>query len=103
MQIKFLAPAHSEFEEAIAYYNTQKEGLGFGFSEEVKRTIGRIIQYPEAWSPLSPRTRRCQVNKFPYGVIYHVIGDILLIVGIMNLHRKPQNWEKRIPRSKKET
>ena len=70
MKIDFLSPATAEFKDAIAHYNLQSEGLGFEFAAEVKRTLERIVQYPEAWSPLSKRTRRCRTNRFPYGVIY---------------------------------
>jgi len=70
MEVKFLAPAQAELEEAAAYYETQEEGLSSQFTEEVKRAIQRILQYPEAWAPISRRTRRCRTNRFPYGVIY---------------------------------
>ncbi len=97
MEVKFLAPAQAELEEAVAYYETQKEGLGSQFTEEVKRTIQRILQYPEAWALISRRTRRCRTNRFPYGVIYQVRGDVLLIVSIMHLHREPRSWRRRLP------
>jgi plasmid stabilization system protein ParE len=97
MEVKFLAPAQAELEEAVAYYETQKEGLGSQFTEEVKRTIQRMLQYPEAWALISRRTRRCRTNRFPYGVIYQVRGDVLLIVSIMHLHREPRGWRSRLP------
>jgi plasmid stabilization system protein ParE len=97
MEVKFLAPAQAELEEAVAYYEAQKEGLGFEFTEEVKRAIQRILQFPEAWSPISRHTRRCRTSKFPYGVIYQIRGDVLLIVAVMHLHREPRNWKSRLP------
>ena len=96
INIKFLTPAEAEFFDAISYYNIQSEGLGYEFAAEVKRTIGRIIQYPEAWTRLSKRTRRCRTNKFPYGVIYQVKEETLLIVAVMHLSREPQNWKSRL-------
>ena len=96
INIKFLTPAEAEFFDAISYYNIQSEGLGYEFAAEVKRTIGRIIQYPEAWTKLSKRTRRCRTNKFPYGVIYQVKEETLLIVAVMHLSREPQNWKSRL-------
>jgi plasmid stabilization system protein ParE len=96
MVVEFLAPAKDELAEAVAYYNAQKQGLGSQFLEEVKHTIERILQYPEAWSPISRRTRRCRTNKFPYGVIYQVKGDLLLIVAVMHLHREPKSWRSRL-------
>jgi hypothetical protein len=65
MDVVFLAPARAEFAEAVAYYNTQRDGLGEEFAEEVQRTIARISEYPEAWALLSRRTRRCPMNRFP--------------------------------------
>jgi plasmid stabilization system protein ParE len=96
MKIEFLAPAEIELIDGISYYNTQSEGLGFEFAAEVKRTIERIIQYPEAWTKLSKRTRRCRTNRFPYGVIYQVKEETLLIVAVMHLSREPQIWESRL-------
>ncbi len=78
MAIEFLAPARAELAEAIAYYDLQEPGLGSRFAQEVRRTLERILQYPEAWSLISKRTRRCRTNKYPYALIYQVRGDVLL-------------------------
>jgi plasmid stabilization system protein ParE len=96
MEIVFLAPAQAEVMEAISYYNMQSEGLGYEFAAEVKRTIERIIQYPEAWFKLSKRTQRCRTNRFPYGVIYQVRAETLLIVAVMHLGREPRTWKSRL-------
>ena len=96
MRIRFFGPAEAEFLDAISFYNTQSEGLGYEFAAEVNRTIQRIIQYPEAWAKLSERTRRCRTNRFPYGVIYQVREETLLIVAVMHLSRKPQAWKDRL-------
>jgi len=53
MEVKFLVPARAELVEAVAYYESRKEGRGSQFAAEVKRTIQRILQYPEAWSAIS--------------------------------------------------
>lgn len=100
MLVEFLAPAQAEFDEAVAYYDSQQGGLGSQFPEEVKLTLRRILQYPEAWSPLSKRTRRCRTHKFPYGIIYQIRGDLLLVVALMHLHREPRTWKSRIAESK---
>lgn len=96
MNVDFLDPAEVEFGEAIAYYNGQSEGLGFEFAAEVKRAIGRIMEYPKAWALLSERTRRCRTNRFPYGIIYQVRDDIILVVAVMHLHKHPESWKSRL-------
>ena len=62
MKIEFLATAEAELAEAVSYYNEQSEGLGYAFAAEVKQTIARILQFPEAWTKLSARTRRCRIS-----------------------------------------
>jgi plasmid stabilization system protein ParE len=96
MEIDFLPPAKGELTEAITYYNAQGEGLGYEFAAEVKRTLERIVQYPDAWSKLSNRTHRCRTNRFPYGVIYQVRKETLLIVAVMHLSREPETWKSRL-------
>jgi plasmid stabilization system protein ParE len=96
MDVAFLDPAKSELLEAIDYYNRESEGLGYKFAAEVRRTIGRIIHHPEAWTPLSPRTRRCRTNRFPFGVIYQLRGKTVLIVAVMHLHKHPESWKYRL-------
>jgi len=96
MKISFLSPAQTGFKEAVDYYNTQSEGLGFEFAGEVRNTLQRIITYPEAWPQLSKRTRRCRCIRFPYGLIYQIRHDEIIIVAVMNLHRNPDYWKKRL-------
>ena len=93
MEVKFLSVAEKEFLDTVSYYNFQKKGLGYEFAAEIKKTIGRIIQYPKAWPELSTRTRRCITNRFPYGVIYQLDRDIIFIIAVMHLSRKPQIWK----------
>jgi hypothetical protein len=96
VKVDFLQPADDEFAEAIAYYNLQSEGLGLEFAAEVKRGLGRILQYPAAWTQLSKRTRRCRLNRFPYALLYQIRGDLVLIVAVHNLHKHPDSWKSRL-------
>lgn len=96
MNIEFLIPAEQEFLEIIEYYNSESEGLGYEFAAEVGHTLERIAQYPEAWHPLSKRTRRCRTKRFPYSIIFQLRNDTILIVAIMHMHREPSSWKSRL-------
>ena len=72
MKVEVLAAAEADLVDAVSFYNEQSEGLGFEFAAEVKQTFSRIFRFPEAWHPLSERTRRCRTKRFPYGVIYQL-------------------------------
>ena len=73
MKIELFEPAEKELNDAIDYYNQPSPGLGFEFALEIKRALERIRHYPDAWTFLSRRTRRCLTNQFPYGVIYQIL------------------------------
>ena len=96
MRIRFLEIAQIELNDAIEYYNYEVPGLGEAFLTEVLNTLDRIGKYPEAWQPSSKRTRRCQTRRFPYGIMYQIRKDEILVVAIANLHRKPDYWKDRI-------
>ncbi|MEW6326247.1 MAG: type II toxin-antitoxin system RelE/ParE family toxin [Thermodesulfobacteriota bacterium] len=96
MRIRFLETAQTELDEAIEYYNYETPGLGEAFLAEVLNALDRIGKFPEAWHPISRRTRRCQIRRFPYGIIYQIRKDEILVVAIANLHRKPGYWKDRI-------
>lgn len=92
----FLEPARIELEEAINFYNQQRANLGDEFAAEVLNTINRILNHPEAWTKLSKHTRRCRTNRFPYGVIYQIRGDRIVIIAVAHLRRKPIYWRDRL-------
>lgn len=96
MKINFLQEAQFELDDAIEYYNNQLENLGYDFLDEVLSAIDRVVAYKEAWHPLSRNTRRCQTRRFPYGIIYSILDDSILIISISNLHREPNHWRNRI-------
>jgi plasmid stabilization system protein ParE len=95
MRTIILAHAEQEFIEAVEYYNAQCPGLGYEFAIEITNTLERIASFPEAWPHISPRARRCITNKFPYGVIYQIKNDNILVVAIMHMKRKPIHWRNR--------
>jgi len=96
MKYSFHPSAKIELEETINYYEECLPGLGGKFAKEVYSTIHRIIQYPELWSKLSKNTRRCLMNRFPYGVIYQILDKEVLIIALMHLKREPRYWKNRI-------
>jgi toxin ParE2 len=96
MKINFLEIAQIELDDAIEYYNFEVPGLGDAFLTEVLNALDRIGEFSEAWHPCSKRTRRCQTRRFPYGIVYQIRKQEILIVAVANLHRKPDYWTDRI-------
>jgi hypothetical protein len=95
VKYRFHPQAEAELNEAVDYYDGCQEGLGLEFAKVVYAAIENICQYPLAWTPLSRNTRRCLLNRFPYGVVYQSKGDVIIIIAVMQLSRKPDYWRKR--------
>ena len=100
MNYRFLDQARTEYYEAITYYEDKSVGLGDRFAEEIAKTLERVRQNPELWSNLTKKHRICRAHDFPYGLIYEIIsgeagGDIIEIVAVTHLHRKPGYWQDR--------
>lgn len=96
MRFYFHEHAEAEFDRVVEYYEDCRRGLGIEFAQEVNATIARIIRHPEAWFPMSKNTRRCLVNRFPFGVIYQLKSDTILIISVADLRRRPDYWLYRV-------
>jgi hypothetical protein len=93
--VEFLGVALTEQDDAADYYNAQQPGLGLDFLTEVERTVERIQQFPNAWPTVSQRSRRCRLNRFPYGLVYQVKSERIVILAVLHLHRRPGYWSNR--------
>lgn len=96
MNVRLLPAAQSELDEAIHWYAQQAPGLGDPFLVEFLRTIQLIERHPLGWHALSSQTRRCRLRRFPYGVIYNVDQDSVLVIAVAHLHRRPTYWQGRM-------
>lgn len=96
MQYDFHPDAQRELQAAVDYYDAINQELGDAFLDEVERSLERIVKFPEAWAQLSVNTRRCRTVGFPYGIVYQIQGDRILVVAFMHLQRKPNYWADRV-------
>ena len=98
MIVEFTAAAEAELDEAIAYYNAQRTGLGIEFAQEVAASVKRIEDYPDVWQRLANGVRRCQLRRFEYGLVYRVRGNVATVYAVMHLRRRPGYWRHRMNR-----
>jgi len=55
----------------------------------------------EVWTTISTskQARRCLTNRFPYGIIYQIRDNTILIVAVWHLKRRPQTWQFRLKKN----
>lgn len=96
MKVEFLEPAQTELDQAFEWYETQQENLGLQFLSEFDAAIRRIAAFPEAYVLIEKEVRRCLIKRFPYGVLYGLDTDKIIVIAVVHLHRKPDYWIARI-------
>ena len=91
-QYRFTSAALAELREATLYYGRNEPGVGLKFLDEINDTVNRILRFPRAWHSVSARSRRCRTHRFPFGLLYQVRSDEILITAVMDLRRDPRRW-----------
>lgn len=95
MKIEFLEAAEIELDEAFKWYEAQQRNLGVQFLTEFDAAIRRISAYPKSYALLENEVRRCLIKRFPYGVLYGIDADTI-IIAVAHLHRNPNYWVVRL-------
>lgn len=72
MTLRFASIAEEEPAEALEYYRGVDPRQDLRFQNEGEASLARISEHPEAWVRMSPQTRRCRINHFPFGLCYQV-------------------------------
>jgi plasmid stabilization system protein ParE len=93
---RFLPPAEDELLQQISYYSSIRPELGVKFEGAVADAVRAAASHPEHGAPRSKNTRRRLVIGFPFGVIYAISGNEIIIVAIADGRRKPDYWVKRL-------
>lgn len=96
MKFAFHPDARLEYREAAAFYEARRQGLGAAFTREIEAVLERILEAPDRWRLVEQDVRRCLARIFPYGVLYTVEGEFILIVALAHGSRKPGYWRDRL-------
>ncbi len=95
MKVEFLSVAQTELDQAFEWYETQQKDLGLQLLNEFDAAMRRIINYPESYVLIETDVRRCLVKRFPYGILYGIDTDKIIVIALAHLHRKPDYWMDR--------
>ena len=96
MNVRLLDLARQELDDAFVWYETQSEELGRDFLDALDRAVRRVVAFPLSCAEIEPGLRRCLLVRFPYGLIYGLDGEDVVVVAVSHLHRKPREWVERI-------
>ncbi len=100
MRLRILREAEEDIVEAARWYESISVELAVRFLNEIGDGLASIERHPERYSapPNSEgrsNVRRYRLKSFKYMIVYEVLPDSLLAIGIVQSNRHPRHWKKR--------
>ena len=95
MRQVFHPEALNEYAEADQYYTEQRVEVAQTFTNAIEDTVYRIRESPTPNAAIDEDVRRCMARKFPYGILYTIEQDYILILAVMHCSREPGYWKSR--------
>jgi toxin ParE1/3/4 len=95
MRYVFHPEALTEYAEAVQYYTERRVEVAQAFIDAIEDTVYRIRESPIRYRAIDDEVRRCMTGKFPYGILYTIEQDYILILAVMHCSRKPGYWKSR--------
>ena len=91
MRVEFHPSTVDDVNEAASHYGRARTGLGAEFRAEIEAVVDRIARDPSQFPIVETHIRRCIVHRFPYSVLYRIVGtDLVRILVIRHHRRHPQ-------------
>jgi plasmid stabilization system protein ParE len=95
MTSEFHPLASQELTEASQFYEARAAGLGADFLDHVEGLVGLLAQFPDIGRPHAEGVRTFPTRRFPYSLVYQVLGERLLVLAVAHQRRKPRYWAGR--------
>jgi plasmid stabilization system protein ParE len=87
--------AEDELNAAALFYELRELDLGKEFLEELSQSCSRIAEQPLSYSIYFDEYRRYLMGRFPYGVVYRIQGQQVLVFAVAHVRRRPGYWRDR--------
>lgn len=95
--IRFRPAAARELAADCRYYERDYPGRGRRFVEAVEAALARIEANPTQFAILyEPDIRSAKVSRFPYRVVYVLVGAVVDVVAVAHAKRRPGYWRRRL-------
>jgi plasmid stabilization system protein ParE len=95
MRVVLRPAAAADIEEAFSWYQRHRVGFGDEFLTAVQSALETIGLHPARYPIVYRDTHRALLRRFPYGVIYRIYDDVVVVVACMHGRRDPRRWKTR--------
>lgn len=95
-RLVFRPEADLEINEAAEWYEARGQGLAVEFLRVLDACIESIRRDPLLYPVVHDQARRAMLRRFPYGVVYTVVEDEVVIIACFHSRRDPKHWQDRL-------
>ncbi|MEK7764553.1 MAG: type II toxin-antitoxin system RelE/ParE family toxin [Nitrospirota bacterium] len=85
-------------EEAVAarqWYQARSASAADAFLAELDHAIEAISTHPTRWPQFVHGTRRYLFHRFPFQLVYRIVGALVQVIAVAHGRRKPGYWKTR--------
>ncbi len=94
--IRYLEEVDGDVVAVEAWYAEQSLRAAANFVAELEVAWERIAEGPARWPKGACDTRRYLLKRFPYHVVYRVVGDDVVVIAVASGKRGPGFWLRRL-------
>jgi plasmid stabilization system protein ParE len=94
MHILFRPQAKDEALEAQAWYESRAAGLGLEFARALDAAVAAAARNPTMFTLVTGDCRRVLLRRFPFSMVYRVLGDEFLVVAVFHHRRDPSKLSR---------
>ena len=87
--------AEHEFEDSVAWYEGEHEGLGREFRAAVEEYFQRTSANPERFPKIRGEVWRAVVRRFPFVIHFLIEADRIVILSVFHTSRDPDQLKMR--------
>ncbi len=96
MKFVIRSQAHDEYVEAITFYLGEFSPMSADrFTKASDDALAAMIFNPFLLREIETGVRAKFLKKFPYSIIYEVIGEDIIVYAYMHQSREPGYWRDR--------
>ena len=88
----FPRAAAADVEDAVRWYEAQRDGLGDEFLETVRATLEAIRLRPQSAPIVHRDMRRQLLRRFPCGLFYRIVENQVVVLACFHAKRSPRVW-----------
>ncbi len=95
MELRFHPAAFRELRESADFYVARSPRAAAAFAKAVDQGLTDILRDPQRFERMGSHERARSVTRFPFRIIYRLVGEVVFVVAIAHTSRRPGYWKWR--------